>query len=205
MREHSRQDIGRRSSARGTKQRAAVSIYGMDLIRLRALVAAPLAGLFLVILLCTLAMQRPVSVGIDVPMTRVREIPIENCFSGLSDRDLILRIKDDGTVWINETQEKRENIRPILSKIYGYRAERIAYLLIDPNVSYEEFADVYNLAASSTPNLHIGLLTRGIRNHVEHCPPGFGCTIEWAHEPGNIYCKNIFLPTPVRILRSPAR
>jgi biopolymer transport protein ExbD len=177
----------------------------MDLIRLRALVAAPLASLLLVLLLCALAMRRPASAGINVLMTRVREIPSENCFSGLSDRDIVLRIKDDGNIWINETQEKREKIRSIMSRIYESRAERIAYLLVDPRVSYEEFAEVYSLAASSTPDLHIGLLTRQIRDQVEHCPPGRGCTIEWAHEPGNIYCKNLFSPVPLRVLRDPAR
>jgi biopolymer transport protein ExbD len=177
----------------------------MDLISLRALLAAPLASLFLVLSFCAFVMQRPVSAGMNVPMTGVREIPSENCFSGLRDRDIVLRIKDDGSTWINETRLKREDIRSIMSEIYGYRAERITYFLVAPNVTYGEFADVFHSAASSTPDLHIGLLTRQIKEHLDHCPPGRGCTIEWANEPGNIYCKNMFPPVPTQRLRSPLR
>jgi biopolymer transport protein ExbD len=177
----------------------------MDLIRLRTLLAAPLASLFLVLLLCALPTRGPASVGINVPMTRVREIPSENCFSGLSDRDIVLHLKDDGSTWINETRLRREEIRERMSRIYENRAERIAFMLVDPNVSYGEFADVYDQAASSTPGLHIGLLTRQLREHVDHCPPGRGCTIEWAHEPGNIFCKNMYPPVPVKTLRFPGR
>jgi biopolymer transport protein ExbD len=164
-----------------------------------------LASLFLILLLCALPARGPMSVGINVPMTRVREIPSENCFSGLRDRDIVLSIKGDGATWINGTRLKREEVRERMSRIYENRAERIAYLLVDPNVSYGEFADVYDHATSSTPGLHIGLLTRQVREQVDHCPQGRGCTIEWAYAPGNIYCKNMFPPAPAKALRSPGR
>ena len=174
-------------------------IYGMDLYRLRALLAAPLASLLLVLVICGFVIQRPVSAGIHMPMTKVEVIPAEDCFRGLRDRDIVLRIKNDGTTWINETIESRGIIRETLSKIYENRDEKIAYFLVDPDVPYGEFADFYDQAASSTPDLHIGLLTRGLRNQVEQCPSGSGCTIEWPIEPSNNYCWNM-LP-PVRVPR----
>jgi biopolymer transport protein ExbD len=171
--------------------------------RLRALLAPAVASLFLVLVLCTFAVQRPVSVGINVPITRVRQIPIENCFNGLSDRDIVIRIQNDGSTWINETTLSRGDIRNRLLKIYEYREERVAYLLVDPNVSYGEFADVYGQVASSSPDLHIGLLTRQVRSQIDRCPSGSGCTIEWPNEPSNIDCKNA-IPI-VGVLRFPAR
>jgi len=190
---------------RGTKTGPPVSNYGMYLDRLRSLLAPALASLFLVLCLCALVEQRPAATGIHVPMTRVREIPIENCFNGLSDRDIIFIIKNDGTTWINETRLNPAEIRERLSKIYQNRNERILYLLVDPTVSYGEFVDVYGQAASSVADLHIGLLTRQVRSQIDLCPSGSGCTIEWPNEPGNIYCKNFFPFVPVRALRSPAR
>jgi len=167
-----------------------------------------MASLFLVLTLCAFVLQRPVSAGVNMPLAKVVEIPAEKCFSGLSDRDIVLQIKNDGTTRINETDLEPATIRERLSEIYENREERFLFLLVDPNVPYREFADVYDQAASSTPGLQIGLLTRQLRNDVDNCPEGSGCTIQWPNEPGNIYCRNLFRPvlvplhSPLASLRS---
>jgi hypothetical protein len=171
----------------------------MDLNRLRALVAAPVASLFLILLLCVLAVQRPVSAGIQMPLMGIHIIPAGDCFQGLSDRDVIVRIQNDGSTWINETRLSPEEIRKDLTLIYENRAERYLFFVVDPGVSFGEFADLYSKAASSTPDLHIGLLSRGIRGKIERCPPGAGCTYEWPNLPFNNYCENDFWRELVRV------
>lgn len=51
----------------------------MDLNRLRALLAAPMACLFVILILCFLAVQRPVSTGIRIPAMRTRKEPLSFC------------------------------------------------------------------------------------------------------------------------------
>jgi hypothetical protein len=51
----------------------------MDLNRLRALIAALLVSLFLILVLCTIGVRRPASVGILVPVTKIRTISNYNC------------------------------------------------------------------------------------------------------------------------------
>jgi hypothetical protein len=67
-------------------------------------------------------------------------------------------------------------------------------MIVDPEVPYGEFADIYDKAASSTPGLHIGLLTRQFREQMQQCPQESGCTEVWPSEPLNNYCKN---PSPL--------
>ena len=57
----------------------------MDLNRLRALLAAPMACLFVILILCVFAVQRPVSTGIRIPMMHTRAEPLSNCeFNGFT-------------------------------------------------------------------------------------------------------------------------
>ena len=175
----------------------------MDLNRLRTLLADPVASLFLVLTLCVFVARRPVSAGVHLPIAQVRVIPFGQCFSGLSGRDIVLRIKNDGSTWINETEFSPADIRESLSAIYEYRQEKIAYLMVEPEVDDAEFAHIYALAASSTPGLHLGVLTRQLLDQVEKCPFESGCTIDWPFDRGNIYCRN---PIPLtRIPRSPVK
>jgi len=48
----------------------------MDINRLLELVAAPIACLFLILIFCVFAVQRPVSTGILIPMMHTRAEPL---------------------------------------------------------------------------------------------------------------------------------
>ncbi len=53
--------------------------------RLLELVAAPLACLFLILVLCVFAVQRPVSTGLPISTMRTRGQPLGNCeFNGFT-------------------------------------------------------------------------------------------------------------------------
>jgi biopolymer transport protein ExbD len=169
----------------------------MTLSQIRLLVTPALASLFLILLVCAIVDRHPASVGLALPILRVRAIPIKDCFDGLSDRDVVIQIRGDGSTWINETKLSPDVLGKELNEIYEYRQERFVYMIVDPEVPYGEFAEIYDKAASSTPGLHIGLLTRQFRNQMEQCPVGSGCTEVWPHEPFNNYCKNAAPLLPV--------
>jgi len=166
--------------------------------QVRLLVTPALASLFLILLVCAIVDRHPASVGLAMPILRVRAIPIQDCSDALSDRDVVILIHGDGSTWINETKLNHDVLRKDLTEIYEYRQERFVYMIVDPEVPYSQFVDIYDKAASSTPGLHIGLLTRQFRNQMQQCPLGSGCTEVWPHEPFNNYCKNAF---PLRVFR----
>jgi len=180
-----------------------VSSY-MNLDRLGSLVAAPTAGLLLLMCLCAIAPQRPRSVGMHVPLPKVRLDSVSNC-DFVSDRDLVVRIRKDESIWINETMEKPEELGPTLTKIYEHRAEKFVYIISDPEVSFGKFARVYHSVGSSTDNLHVLLLTSGLDTELHQCPEGISCGLDW---PGGSYqpCvwRNIPWYPPPR-LHSPAK
>ena len=139
---------------RGTYRRLPVSEYGMDPFRLRSLIAPAMASLFLMLSLCAFVLQRPDSVGMHVPITKVR--------------------------------------------VHSYE-EKVIYMLPDPDVSFQEFADIYNKAASSTSDLHIVLSTHRLDKELDQCPQGSSCGLEW---PDNTYEPCVWSNIrPVRIPR----
>jgi biopolymer transport protein ExbD len=150
----------------------------MDPNRFRSLLAVPLASLFLILVLCLFAVQRPPSVGMNLPLPRVRIDPISNC-NFLSDRNIVVHLRKDGSIWINETQESPDELGHILTKIYENRDEKVIYMLSDPDISYGEFANIYNKVASSTNDLYIVLSTRQLNKEFQKCPSGVYCGLDW--------------------------
>jgi biopolymer transport protein ExbD len=131
----------------------------MDLKRLRALVAAPMASLFLILALCSFAVLRPGSVGMSVPQPKVLAVPFKDC-DFLSERSIVVQLHEDGSTWINGTKESPQELRSVLAEIYQYCNEKFICLVSDPDVSFGEFVYYYSAVASSTNDLHIVLRTR---------------------------------------------
>jgi biopolymer transport protein ExbD len=134
-----------------------VSDYDTEINRLRALVAAPMASLFLVLSLCAFVVERPGAVGMMVPVPKVRIVPFKDC-DFLSDRSIVVQLRKNGSYWINETREGRGDLGPALTEIYENREEKVALVISDPDVSFGEFADFYSKVTSSANNLHIVLV-----------------------------------------------
>jgi biopolymer transport protein ExbD len=171
----------------------------MDLDRLRLLVAAPMAGLFLILSLCAFVMQRPASVGMWVPMLRVREIPDYDC-PGV-DRTIVVRLLKSGIIKINETDVLANELRARLAEIYENRQEKILPVYSDPEVSFGDFATFYANVVSSTSDLHIILRTRQLDAQLEQCSPYSSCGLDW---PDHSYLPCVYRNVsmaPVRILR----
>jgi biopolymer transport protein ExbD len=149
----------------------------MDLNRLRALVAAPMASLFLILTLCAFLLQRPGAVGMHVPLPKVRTVPYDDC-EGV-DRWVVVLLHKDGSYWINETQVPADELRSKLGEIYENRKYKLIYMFSDPDVSYGEFANFYSIVESSTTELRIGLRTRQLEAQLQQCPLGSSCGLEW--------------------------
>ena len=110
-------------------------------------------------------------------LPQVRMIPFENCEDA---RALIVFIQKDGIIRINEMQVRPEKLGSIIAEIVQYRHYgQVVYMLPDPDVSFGEFADIYNKIASSTNHLYIGLITRQLKTQLEQCPKGSICGFDW--------------------------
>jgi|GEM_PF-4855654 Biopolymer transport protein len=134
----------------------------MKFNQLRNLLAAPLAGLFLVLLLCVFVAQRPQpSTGLRVPMVKFK--PHSPGYGCEDDRWLVIRLAADGRTWINETEIQVDQLQPSLFEIYQNRQGRVAYLMADPSVPYARVAGILATASSSIENLHVILLTSALQ------------------------------------------
>jgi len=160
-----------------------------------------MASLFLVLSLCAFVVQRPPSVGMHLLLPQVRMVPHKDC-DFLSDRSIVVRLHKDGNIWINETQVIHERLGPILTEIYANRVEKFIYVVSDSDVSFGEFANSYNMVASSTDDLHIVLLTRQFDKEVLQCTQRSECGLFW---PGHGFSGECVysLISPVYILHNP--
>lgn len=149
----------------------------MNLERLRILIAPALAGLFLALALCTFAVRRPGATGIVLPMTRVRMNPAGDCAD--ADRWTVVLLHKDGSYWINEDRVPTDELGSQLAAIYAGRKYKTVWMFADPDVSYGQFAQFYDIVSSSTPNLYIDLRTPRTQEELQHCPLGGSCGMEW--------------------------
>jgi biopolymer transport protein ExbD len=143
----------------------------MDLNRLRGLLAAPLAGLFLLLILCTFAGQRPASTGFLVPMIRLHHNPEEP--SDCGGRSEFVRLTKDGKNWINDTEVPPDRLVSTVSDLMENRAERVVYVVVDSDLSYGPFAEFLDKVAGSTTDLHVvlvsGQILRAFQSNHDLC------------------------------------
>ena len=140
----------------------------MDLYRLRALLAAPLASLFLVLAVCGFVIQRPVSAGIYIPV--IRNDPGSPQQQPCPNRSILLRLTKDGRAWINGTELSPSQIAPIVAEVTENRSKRDVYVLADSEVSYGQFAEFLGKIVGSTSDLHVGLISGDMRKLFEEYP-----------------------------------
>jgi biopolymer transport protein ExbD len=156
----------------------------MDLNRLRELVAAPTACLFLILILCTLTTQKPVSTGIPIPMMHTRAEPLSFCeLNGFT-----VYLRSDGMIG-GGGPDGRVSRDVMLSRIRDARDEiqdGTIFVIADPEVSYGDFvalvADIHHVA----PPDHIAIVTRAgqmrgwtIPDRVPVGPWADRCRFDW--------------------------
>lgn len=149
----------------------AVSEYGMDLTRLRTLLAAPFARLFLLLSLCAFVVQRPPSTGFQIPVIRIHHNPQEPTDCG--GRSEFIRLTRDGRTWINEDEVAPGRLAPAVSELMENRAERVVYVVVDSDLSYGEFANFQDKVSGATTDLHVvvvsGQILRAFQKSHDLC------------------------------------
>ncbi len=137
----------------------------MDLNRLSSLFGAPLASFFLILVLCTFAVQRPVSVGFNVPMVRIHRT-LQHEFS-CDGRFEFFRLTKDGKTWINAAEIPADQVRARVAALMENRAERVVYVIADSELSYGRFMEFLGKIEGATTDLHIVVISGEIRRMFE--------------------------------------
>jgi len=174
---------------------------GMTNNNLRSYLAGPLAALFLILFLCLFAMGRAPAVGLSVPIAQVRTFPFAECND---DRSVWVFLAKNGGIRVNETPVPRNELRRKISQIYENRQEPNAiFMLVDPEVPYESFVDVYNEVSSANSSLQVGLVTGGLMELLKACPAGASCGLDWPDHKYIPWCLYYNIPPVSTHLRSP--
>ena len=157
----------------------------MNLNWLQSLLAAPIACLFMIPILCMFAVQKPVSTGIRIPMMRTRPVPlINNCFSTFT-----VYLNADGTL-SGGSREDVVSRNVLLSRIKDARdniQDGTIFVITDPDVPYGEFAALLADIHNAAPPDHIAVVTRAAQIQPPQYPTmvplrevwADGCRFEW--------------------------
>jgi len=164
----------------------------MDPNRLRTMQAPAMAGLFVILLLCFLAVRRPVSEGLQLPLYPLHPEPHPS--GECNARAIVLWLTQDGKMWINDTETEPSDLRPKLEEIYEWRSKRRAYAVVDSGVSVQQFADFMSRIVGVSPKLDVVLLSGDLRHEVEQGPTFDGLCGLWSPEAGSPFVQ----PTTIR-------
>ncbi len=137
----------------------------MESDRLLALLTAPFASLFLVLSLSAFVAQTPVSEGIRIPVIRLHHDAQEP--TDCDGRSEFVRLTADGKTWINSGEVPENRLTVTIANLMENRAERVAYLVADSDLSYGKFAGLLDKVTGATTNLHFVVVSGEIRRALE--------------------------------------
>jgi biopolymer transport protein ExbD len=177
----------------------------MDLSRLRAFLAMPIATLLAVLVLCVLVVRRPQpEVGLRVPLVKLKH----HAFGYACEDDIphVVRLTADGRMWFVKTEVAADKLGPLIAEVNQGRQEHVVYVMADPAVTFGQFASFLGEINSSLPGLHVLLLTGQLRNYLD--PPAIGhsgervedapCDLEWSENGFIAPSMNATAPVPLR-------
>jgi biopolymer transport protein ExbD len=155
----------------------------MDLDRLRKLLAAPMASLFAILILCVFVVQRPIPTGIHIPMMRARAQPLSNCeFNGFT-----VYLRADGKIGGGD-RDAEVSQATILSRIVEARddiQDDTVFVITAPDASYGQFVDLIAKIHNAAPADHIAVVTPAGQVDATLVPSGAHkiwadrCRFEW--------------------------
>lgn len=85
----------------------------------------------------------------ETPTGLTVALPRDHCRPGLADRLIVLRVTNDGKLFLNFEQEDRKGLANRLLEIYAMRRDRVLYLQADDQVSFQNVVDAIDLTRSS--------------------------------------------------------
>jgi biopolymer transport protein ExbD len=129
----------------------------MNTNRLLELVGAPLACLFLILVICLFAIQSPMPTGIMIPTMHTRGEPLSNCeFNGFT-----MYLYPDGRL-AGGSPDDLVSRDVMLSRVAGAQdniQDDTFYLIADPHVPYGEVVDLVADIHRTAPADRIALVT----------------------------------------------
>ena len=116
--------------------------------------AAPLAGLFLLLCLCSAAFKPTPASGVRLILPR--EPTSTYCGDG---RDEGIHCGNDDSIWLNEEKVGAANAPKRVAQVMENRAERALFLIPGESASVQEVADLATRLNASVDDPRIGLVT----------------------------------------------
>ncbi len=120
----------------------------------------PLVDVLLVLLIIFMVItpQQVVGLSADVPQP-----PPKNIHVNENKRTVVIEIKADGSIDINQQPVRLEDLHSRLVDIFATRGERVVFVKGDPNLDFQSVARVIDIAHGSGID-DVGLLT----DQMEH-------------------------------------
>lgn len=104
----------------------------------------PLCDVLLVLLIIFMVVTPLVQQGVDVRLPNAL-----NTIDMPENPDVVMSIKRDGTIWVNEDQATMENVNTMLEDAFMTASERKLYLRADLELEYGVIVDVIDLIKDS--------------------------------------------------------
>lgn len=137
----------------------------MDLLRLRSLLAPPLASLFIVLTLCVFSVQSSPSTGFKIAiLNKIRHRDVSTCDGDWK----FVQLLDDGTTRINGMIIREEKLPSLVSETMASRAERLIYVVPSSGIPYSRLVATLSTLKKAVPDMHIGVLTGEARDAYTH-------------------------------------
>jgi len=133
----------------------------MGLDRFRTLLALPLASVFLILLVCVFAIPRRHSVGVRMPLLRLKSPGKELTCDG---RWVFVELLKDGTAEVNSEPVPNEDLPAMVGGLMQSHAERVVFLVPSPDIPYSRFVETLHALQRSAPNTHVGVLSDTVRD-----------------------------------------
>jgi biopolymer transport protein ExbD len=151
----------------------------MTNFRLRSALLLIFAAVFILFSLYSFAHIKKPAVGFYIPTPRVqRHALLKDCED---DIPLVVKVKKDGSTWINMVQLDENKIAPEIALIMQNRAEeRVVYLLPDPEIPYEKFISIYDEVQNSAKILSVIVVTDQVYKQMNSTDRADAiCDFEW--------------------------
>jgi hypothetical protein len=136
-------------------------VISVELSHLRSLLAAPVTALFSLLTLCGFAVQSPPSVGIEIPLLRLRHHNDQITCDG---RWEFVQLLDDGRTKINGEEISERDLPSLVGRIMESRAERLIFVVPSSGIPYSRFVETLSDLKNTVPDIHIGVLLGRVRD-----------------------------------------
>ncbi len=118
----------------------------------------PLIDILLVLLIIFMVISptMPKGLSTEIPQpadSRIRSVP--------SPEIVVVQVKNDGTLRINQTEVSWSGLEARLSKIFSRRAQRVAFIRGDGGVRFAQIARAIDIMRRSGVE-HVGLMITGL-------------------------------------------